>query len=579
MITQSRLLPVLCAGFLLSIATSCARTDDSYVKRSDASLNQPLTKPNLDNDPDLTNTDPGNGSGSGTGTGTGSTGNVGDVIVGGRITYDFVPATANGLDFNSVSAKPVRGALVEAVKYVDGTTVLSKTVTDADGKYQFPVASSTMTFIRVRARLYKTGTPSWDFKVVDNTRNKAMYVLDSTPFSSGVIDTPDKNLHAASGWTGSSYTTARVAGPFAILDVMYQNLQAVIASDANLILPMLQINWSVNNVPSSGTLTNGQITTTHYNQSEGQLYVLGKQDVDTDEYDTHIIAHEWAHYLENRFSRTDSLGGSHTLSASLDPRVAFSEGFANAFSGVATGDPVYNDTSGSRQALTQISFSLESRPAGASTGPYSETSVQTVLYNFFLDQGSGSAASFAPILAALRGGHKASTAFTTIYSFVDAIRTAYPASMARLNALLSTEAISTSSLDSFDSTHTEGNFAGLSGVKYLYRRLNLGDVPGTVCSRGEIGNFNRAYNRRFFYFVVPATRTYTIKAVPSTTGNPVIALYRQGVKLKVQDELGAGRTESLQISLGAGTYSGEVYESTIVNGSSAGSECFTLSLE
>ena len=64
--------------------------------------------------------------------------------------------------------------------------------------------------------------------------------------------------------------------------------------------------------------------------------VLGEEDVDTDEYDRDILAHEWAHYFEDRVARTDSIAGGHSPADLLDLRVAFSEGWGNSFAAMAT---------------------------------------------------------------------------------------------------------------------------------------------------------------------------------------------------------------------------------------------------
>ena len=78
------------------------------------------------------------------------------------------------------------------------------------------------------------------------------------------------------------------------------------------------------------------------------IYILGDFTAlggDTDEFDQSVIAHEFGHYVEDRFGRSDSIGGDHGGSATLlDLRVAFGEGWGNAFSGMVLGDPIYRDS-------------------------------------------------------------------------------------------------------------------------------------------------------------------------------------------------------------------------------------------
>src|SRR5690625_6446682 len=56
--------------------------------------------------------------------------------------------------------------------------------------------------------------------------------------------------------------------------------------------------------------------------------------------------HEWGHYLEHRLYRSDTPGGPHSRQSLLDMRVAFSEGFANAFAAMMLDDPLFRDTLG-----------------------------------------------------------------------------------------------------------------------------------------------------------------------------------------------------------------------------------------
>ena len=81
--------------------------------------------------------------------------------------------------------------------------------------------------------------------------------------------------------------------------------------------------------------------------------MLGKENVDTDEYDASVIAHEWGHYYQSAFSRDDSPGGAHSGGDRLDRRVAFSEGWGNAWSGIALARSNYTDSSGDRAERRQ----------------------------------------------------------------------------------------------------------------------------------------------------------------------------------------------------------------------------------
>ena len=109
--------------------------------------------------------------------------------------------------------------------------------------------------------------------------------------------------------------------------------------------------------------------------------MLGDENVDTDEYDRHVLAHEFQHFLEYSISRSESPGGPHSPNDRLDLRVAFSEGFANAFSAMALNDPLYSDSLGSQQSR-RFSFSMESNVTSPA-GWYNEASIQSVTWDLF----------------------------------------------------------------------------------------------------------------------------------------------------------------------------------------------------
>src|SRR5690606_11276114 len=124
------------------------------------------------------------------------------------------------------------------------------------------------------------------------------------------------NLHAPSGWDGAAYSDPRSAAPFAILDTVRDATDFVLQSAPDTVFPPLILHWSPNNSPTRGAndepdLTTGEIGSSLYRHGDG-IYLLGHADSDTDEYDRHVIAHEWAHYLEHAFGRSDNIGGQHT---------------------------------------------------------------------------------------------------------------------------------------------------------------------------------------------------------------------------------------------------------------------------
>ena len=114
------------------------------------------------------------------------------------------------------------------------------------------------------------------------------------------------------------------------------------------------------------------------------IFLLGAANQDTDEYDRHVIAHEFGHYLEHHFSRSDSIGGPHALTDQLDMRVAFGEAWGSAFAAMATGQPVYVDTHSAGQAHA-FSFDLEQSPSRVNPNPgwFNEESLQALIFDLY----------------------------------------------------------------------------------------------------------------------------------------------------------------------------------------------------
>ncbi len=524
------------------------------------------------------------GGGGGGGSGGSKTGNI---TISGRITFDSVPVTqASGLDYSSTTQKPVRGVVVEAIRVSD-SSVLDSSTTDSSGNYTLSVPENTEIKIRVRAQMTRSGSPSWDISVIDNTQGRALYVMDSESFDSGSSSISGKNLNAPSGWGGSSYTSTRVAAPFAILDFIYDALQTILSVDPDVELPELRINWSPNNIPSTDRdYSTGHIVTTHYSFSTGEIYVLGDEDNDTDEYDGHIIVHEFGHYLVHRLGRTDTIGGSHTLSDRLDPRVAFDEGFQNALSAIVLDNATYIDTFGAKQSSSAYMDIEDNDFYSSPKGWYSEGSLQSIIYDLYDGNDEPNIDSislgFAPLYDVMINDMKTVQSFTTIYSFIDSLKRRYQGNTSVINAinqLLQHEDITTQAVDEWDSTETETNDGGNPDTLPVYTELQQGAPAVKVCTSTDFGTPNKLMNIRYFYFTVNTSGTYTIRAEPEVAQNdPVIALYYRGTVLASKNSGGDGTAETITQELSAGTYVGEVSEVKILNETETGTFCFNMSL-
>jgi hypothetical protein len=463
------------------------------------------------------------------------------VTVAGKLQYEFVPPNANcrGLNFNRIQQRPIRGATVQLLDSHNETNVLDTTRTDANGDYAFSnVAADTDVRIRVRAELKKTGSPGWDVEVRDNVlknpddpnaprlSNRALYVVQWDSFNTGGSNIADADFVARTGWDGSSYTGTRAAAPLAILDQIYSGIQAIVAERPNEVFLPLDAFWSVNNTLTSElNIDTGELTASFYRPDIDSLFLLGDAGVDTEEFDDHVVMHEWGHYFEDAFSRSDSIGGPHSIGQSLDARLAFGEGFATAMAAMVLEEQQYCDTSAAG-SNSGFGISTESENRGLQ-GWMNEMSVATLIYDLWDTDDDGAdngSIGFGPILDVMMGPQANTEAFTTLFSFAASLQPMLAESeLALLHALLDQENIERDNIDiwgsSQDQIATAPNQA--RDVSPLYT-----DMPtnGTIniCTNSDY-DFGRDGNKlaehRFLRFVTTSQSAYDI-TIETTTPTP-----------------------------------------------------------
>jgi len=449
--------------------------------------------------------------------------------IGGTITFDKVPSTTQGLDYAGTVERPVRGADVAVVDADNPDTVLGTAVTTVDGEYSVDwngVVSSVKVVVFAR-----TAQPR--IFVDDNTSGGAVWALASSAVNADTTSTFD--LRAASGWNGTTYTS-RSSGPFAVLDSATEAVLHFQAVRPAAVFPDLHINWSPNNAPvgpqpgetREEAYAAGHIGTSHWNGDA--LYILGQADVDTDEFDDHVIVHEWGHYFETKLSRSDSPGGSHSLGDLEDARLAFSEGWGNGLSAVIWApNTVYTDATGPQQA-DGFGFDMEAN-AGSDPNPgwFSEASVQSILFDVFDGSGAGEAfdevsLGLGPIYDAMTGGHRSTPALTSLFSFISALKAVSPDATAAIDTLTEHRGVVDVAIaDTYGTGET--NDGGNPGNVPIYRTLGVG-AGVTVTLLG--GEFNELGQNRFYRFAGDGA-SHTVSIATPTSADVDVLVYRSGV--------------------------------------------------
>lgn len=507
--------------------------------------------------------------GCGGGGGGGNDQPTGPMTVSGTVTYDFVPAAydpgtrVGGLRFSSASARPVRNAVVQAVQ---GTTVLASAITDANGAYTLAFESPSSRNLAVIA-LARTADPV--IAVRDNTDGNALWAVGEaiTPATTTL------DLHAGHGWTGTTYNPSlRAAAPFAVLDSMYTAARGFAAVRPAVVFPDLNVFWSPDNVPQPGSKALGRIGTSHYAPDEGAIYILGRVGVDTDEFDSHVIVHEWGHYFEAKLSRSDSPGGPHSAGDVLDPRIAFGEGYGNALAAMLLPEPVYTDTLWDPPNSTNIvafGFDAETAPPPSQSSGgnpaddptpnvFSETSVMRLLYDLWDDDDNEGfdtvALGLGGIYDILTGAQKNTQALTTIGPFATAARATSGVNGTALNTLLAHYNVGAITSD-FGAG--DANLAGMYST--VPGPLGATAATASVTLGGMEGSEYNKWFQNQYYVVTGTGRPVTVTAASPQGVDVALRVYR-GVRGLIGEADTRGLTTTPEtLTFGGGDDAGATY--------------------
>jgi len=503
-----------------------------------------------------------------------------NVTVSGTLTYDRVPFPAiarTGLDYLNIFQQPIRQAPVELLNAAG--VVLDSTVSDDNGGYSFTVLSGQEVRVRVRSEIQRGAPNEIDLKVVDNTSGNAIYALQGT-LSEVPTTNQTRDLNAASGWNGTSYASTRAAAPFALLDTIYGAIEDFIAIDAEVDFPAFLVQWSTRNRAESGNVADGQIGTSSFTISNGTpvIRILGDENNDTDEYDVHVVVHEFGHYFEEALSRSDSIGGPHTQSDRLDARIAFGEGWGNALSGMILEDPVYRDSSFAAQGRG-FGINVENN-THTSTGWYSEASVQSILYDLFDNQDDGAdTASYGlgPIYRAFTDpDYRETEAFTTIFSFLEALQDQAGVTASEVSALTNAQDINGTTGFGLNET----NNGGLADALPVYIPIATNNQAVEFCSVNNFGLFNKHGNRRYLNLNIPTSGTYRFtmtRVSGAASTDPDFRIFKDGTFVG-RGESPAVNTETQDINLESGRHVIDAYAFENIDAGNGIDVCYTMTV-
>jgi hypothetical protein len=303
-------------------------------------------------------------------------------------------------------------------------------------------------------------------------------------------------------------------------------------------------------VPQAGNKALGQIGTSHFSPQENEIYVLGKSLVDTDEFDSHVIVHEWGHFFEANLARSDSPGGRHGPGDVLDPRIAFGEAWGNAVASMVLPETVYADSNWNGGQLHSFGFDTENEPNPTddpTPSGFSESSVLRILYDLFDTPNTGEAfdqvaTGLGPIYDVLTGSQKQTFAMTTLASFVTGLKAQPGANGAAIDTLLARYQVG-------PITTEFGN--GDPGLNGMYTDATTLPFSGSIQLGG--GNPPNSWQQNQYYVFNGSGRSMTLTA--SSSEDVAITAYLQGRIVGQADATTSG-TETISLS---GSQAGQVY--------------------
>ena len=284
--------------------------------------------------------------------------------IAGQAFYQKIDVTDSGLDLSHPIMVPIRNARVEVFSR-SKQSIVAVSQTDEHGHFEVAAPFDSDLAVRVASRLR-----DFSLRVADNTNLNSTYSV-----SSNLPDRSTSSMLIAD--------TSRISGAFNILEMVQRANETIRTADPAIDPPAVTIYWSTKNTRRSGNAAQGLIGTSFFNVASSTAYILGDRNDDSDEFDDSVIVHEYGHLLAAKFSHDDSPGGETHVGDILDPRVAWSEGWANFFSSAVRNDPVWRDASGAN-GTNVYRFDLNDKvPAADTPGYWSETSVGTLLWELY----------------------------------------------------------------------------------------------------------------------------------------------------------------------------------------------------
>lgn len=493
------------------------------------------------------------------------------VTVAGTLSYEYVPANAEckGLNFAAIVERPIRGATVVLLNNTGAE--LARIASTDTGAYSFSdVPANSLVRIRVLAESKFSDGAVWDVEIRDNVdtgamppplANRPLYSMESSNITIGTNDVT-RSLVATTGWGAgaNSYTGPRVAAPFAILDTIYTGTQFILDVDPDVVLPPLDVFWSVNN--KAGLDVNGRVNedtgllgSSFYDFRTNSMFLTGDATDDTDEFDSHIVGHEWVHFVDDSLFRSDSKGGVHRLGDKLDSRLAWSEGWPTAVASMFLGSPSYCET-GPPGTDAGFEINVEGGFFGGQ-GWFDEVGMARLVYDVWDTTSEGTdfgSVGFAPIYEAMSNGFRTSPAWANIFTFAVELRALVDVNGdALIDSQLGDEmTVQGAALDIWGTNEiNDGGAQDPAQVLPIYIDMVADGTTTNICSNSQfdrslVKDGNKLSEYRYIRLSVPMADEYDV-FIQATTPTPATPDLDDADQSDPDMYLHAGGTEIMQL--------------------------------
>lgn len=289
----------------------------------------------------------------------------------GHAQYERRLHTVCGLGDIDPTTYPIRYAEIQIFDHTGSLVQCAET--DGSGNFSFKVPDDNQTYsIAINSRSY-------------NALNKTSVLKDpvsNEPYSltTNFISDADKSLATLTATANEAGDFNIPGGAFNILDNTFKANDFLTNHSGGSfnVTAKLRAYWKRGINPVTYFGGNPSQGVSFYVPGSNNLYILGGIDGDisvndTDHFDDSIILHEFGHFVEDNYSVSSSPGGTHYGRYIIDPRLAWSEGFATFFQAAVLGQPFYQDTFGhdNSTAATLVSS------CGASTGYFFDYNIET----------------------------------------------------------------------------------------------------------------------------------------------------------------------------------------------------------